>query len=129
MRFWYDLKWDSIPLNIAFPMMFALANNKDGMVKDFGSFVGSKWNWEIGLRRELFDWEIDQWNSFLLSLDCFIIHEDIQDAMTWSFNSNGLFLVKSFRRWLENTRGGNDQSVCLFLWKGICPPKVEVFLW
>ena len=42
IRFWTDLKWDSFPLKMAFPRMFALAANKDGVIKDFGSFEGMK---------------------------------------------------------------------------------------
>ncbi|KAK2644720.1 hypothetical protein Ddye_019915 [Dipteronia dyeriana] len=42
VRLWEDVKWDSITLKIDFPRIYALARNKDGMIKEFGSFVDSK---------------------------------------------------------------------------------------
>ena len=42
VRLWRDVVWDSLPLKIAFPRIFALASSKEGMVKEFGSFVNSK---------------------------------------------------------------------------------------
>lgn len=80
------------------------------------------------LHRTLFDWEGDQWNSFLLSLQNIIVRRDIPDVLAWSFCLNGSFSVNSFRKALERTRRSNDGFECSFLWKGICPPKVEVFM-
>ncbi|KAK2654624.1 hypothetical protein Ddye_014480 [Dipteronia dyeriana] len=129
VRFWHDVKWNFIPLKIVFPRIYALAINKDGMVRDFGRFEDSKWKWEVSMRRELFDWEIDQWNCFLVSLESINIWENFQDAVAWSYNPNGMSSFKSFKRHLENNGGANDHFDCPFLWKGICPPKVEIFLW
>ncbi|KAK0608412.1 hypothetical protein LWI29_030312 [Acer saccharum] len=129
VRFWTEIKWDSIPLKLAFPRIYALASNKDGLVRDFGSFVDSKWIWDVSLRRPLFDWEFDQWRCFLLALDTICIRRDIPDALAWSFSSNGCFSVGSFRRCLESFGGQSSSVVCPFLWQGICPPKVEIFLW
>ena len=50
------------------------------------------------------------------------------DTLAWIHESNGLFSVRSFRKCLD------DNSVTVdpfydFLWQGLCPPKIEVFVW
>ena len=129
VRLWRDVLWDSFPLKIAFPRIFTLASNKEGMVKEFGRFVDSKWIWDVRLRRPLFDWEFDQWRCFLLALDSICISKEIPDALAWSFSSNGCFSVGSFRKCLESPEGNNSSAECPFLWQGICPPKIEILLW
>ncbi|KAK3224465.1 hypothetical protein Dsin_011490 [Dipteronia sinensis] len=59
-RFWKDIYWQFQPLEKAFPRVFSLAKNKMGRVSEFGSWKGSRWEWEIQLRRPLFGWEIEQ---------------------------------------------------------------------
>ncbi|KAK3211993.1 hypothetical protein Dsin_016699 [Dipteronia sinensis] len=127
-RFWTDICWDVIPLHRAFPIIFVLANNKHGKVQEFGKWNGDSWVWEVKLRRPLFDWELDQWRCFLSSLECTPIHGNVSDAIAWIYNSNGIFLVRSFRRCLEE-EDREAQTVSKLIWQGICPQKIEVFVW
>ncbi|KAK2646035.1 hypothetical protein Ddye_021230 [Dipteronia dyeriana] len=99
-----------------------------GVVKEFGRNEGSKWDWDVKLRRHLFGWERDQWNCFVLSLDSIIIRKRFHDTLAWSHYSNGLFSVSSFRRCLEGS-SAYESSVAPLLWKGLCPLKVDIFLW
>ncbi|KAK3199587.1 hypothetical protein Dsin_023002, partial [Dipteronia sinensis] len=94
----------------------------------FGNWCGAKWVWNIVTRRPLFDWEKDQWRVFSTFLDCIPIRDNVPDALAWSLSSNGLFSVGSFRRELEDSTNGTN-LVPKFLWKGICPSKIELFLW
>ena len=73
VRFWQDVCWDSVPLKLAFPRIFALASNKSGMVYEFGNWVDSKWVWDVQLRRPVFNWESDQWSCFKLSLESIML--------------------------------------------------------
>ncbi|KAK3226181.1 hypothetical protein Dsin_006043 [Dipteronia sinensis] len=41
--FWKDIKWDSIALNEAFPRIFAISTKKSGIVSEFGTWQGHKW--------------------------------------------------------------------------------------
>ena len=95
VSFWRELKWDSVPLNSAFPRIFALATNKVGVIREFGSFVESEWVWNVRLRRPLFDWERDQWKIFLLSLQNVIVRKEIPDVLAWTFSPDAKFSVKS----------------------------------
>ena len=46
----------------------------------------------------------------------------------WKFCPNGLFKVGSLRRCLE-IETVKDCINVKFNWQGLCPPKVEVFVW
>lgn len=129
MKFWKDLGWDSIPLLNAFLRIYALASNKDGLVCECGKLEGECWIWDVPLRRSLFDWEIAQWNSFMLALNCISIQFGFLDALAWTFCPNGSFSVKSFIRCLEEKGDMDSSAVCPLLWLGFVPLKVEVFLW
>ncbi|KAK3189923.1 hypothetical protein Dsin_029484 [Dipteronia sinensis] len=79
---------------------FALAKEKDGVVGNFGYWTGQRWE----------------------------IRNQFQDVIAWSANTNGTFSVGCFRRALESLEEAKV-SVPKFLWKGICPPNMEIFLW
>ncbi|KAK2656831.1 hypothetical protein Ddye_009883 [Dipteronia dyeriana] len=128
IRFWQDLRWDLKPMKCAFPRIYALAVNKFGFIKEFGNVVYSKWVWNVELRRPVFNWEIEQWNCFQLALDCINIRYNLQGSLTWSFTKNSCFSVSSFRRCLED-KGMIEDQFFNFLWQGVCPPKVEIFVW
>ncbi|KAK3228262.1 hypothetical protein Dsin_008124 [Dipteronia sinensis] len=51
VRFWCKIKIGLVPLKEAFPRVFVLAIKKEGVVKEFGHWVGHRWAWEVKLRR------------------------------------------------------------------------------
>ncbi|KAK3197809.1 hypothetical protein Dsin_021227 [Dipteronia sinensis] len=75
----------------AFPRIYALASQKDGLVCELGRWEGDCWIWDIPLRRSIFDWEIAQWNGFKLALNCISIRFGCPDALAWTFCPNGSF--------------------------------------
>ena len=97
-------------------------------IKDFGKWTGSRWNWEITLRRPLFDWELDHWSCFISFLDCVTVRPLVENIIAWSFNINGLFSVSFFRKCLEEEANVNSME-SEPIWQGIYPPKIEVFVW
>ena len=80
------------------------------------------------LRRPLFGWEKMQWDVLLAVLECFNMNDLASDSISWVLNPDGRFSVGSFRRSLEdfNAKFNPDH---LLIWQGLCPPKVEMFLW
>ncbi|KAK3219671.1 hypothetical protein Dsin_013641 [Dipteronia sinensis] len=60
IRLWSELIWDSKPLKMAFPRIYALSQAKKGHLNKFGAWCGSKWSWNIILRRPPLDWEIEE---------------------------------------------------------------------
>ncbi|KAK3231618.1 hypothetical protein Dsin_003499 [Dipteronia sinensis] len=71
---------------------------------------------------------MEQWVGFKTFLMVFIILNLSLDALAWNLNQNGLFTVSFFRRNLEGISDGSS-SIQKVVWNGVCPSKVEVFLW
>ncbi|KAK3220709.1 hypothetical protein Dsin_014679 [Dipteronia sinensis] len=118
--FWFDRYGLQMPLREACPRIFALATKKEGSVHEFGSWQGSRWSWEIILRRPPFEWEKDQWRIFSTFLDSIKIRDCNHDTLAWSFCSNGIFSVGSFRRCMEDDESDLNEEH-KFIWQGICP--------
>ncbi|KAK3219066.1 hypothetical protein Dsin_013036 [Dipteronia sinensis] len=95
---------------------------------DFGSWHGQRWVWMVPLRRQVFDWENDQWWAFLSRIEHLNPRSLPLDALAWSFSSNGAFSVGSFSRCLEDS-SSNVLAEFTFVWQGIFPHKIEVFTW
>ncbi|XP_039026469.1 uncharacterized protein LOC120160094 [Hibiscus syriacus] len=82
VEFWNDIWLGMVPLKERFPRFFALSNNKRGKVAEFRMNSNSGRVWDIQMRRNLVDWEVEQrlqlislLNSTTLSLleeDCWI---------------------------------------------------------
>ena len=54
--------------------------------------------------------------------------KNVPDSVAWSFYPNRMFLVKSFKRGIEDSNpiGSIEDD---HIWQGICPSKVEVLVW
>ncbi|KAK2664284.1 hypothetical protein Ddye_002858 [Dipteronia dyeriana] len=75
-------------------------SNKKGYVRDYGRLENSKWIWEVPLRRPVFNWEAEQWDSFWdIFWDC-LESEQREGAVEFSD-----------------------------IWNGYCPFKVKIFVW
>ncbi|KAE8692548.1 DNA gyrase subunit B [Hibiscus syriacus] len=93
-----------------------------------GCFENNGWVWDIQLRRNLCDWELDQWMSLMLLIDNIRLSESVDDFLGWSGNGDGLFSVNSCRMALSSRNGDNFQWK-KWVWSGLVPPRVETFLW
>ncbi|KAK0602706.1 hypothetical protein LWI29_036147 [Acer saccharum] len=52
-----------------------------------------------------------------------------KDAIAWSYSPKGLFSVNYFHRCLEDSGLESSKGDASLVWQGICPLKVEVFVW
>ncbi|KAK3223218.1 hypothetical protein Dsin_010243 [Dipteronia sinensis] len=89
---------------------------------------GTSWQWDIKLRRSVFNWKVQQWDSFRHCLDSNQVCDHVPDTLYWSYESNGLFSVKSYWQHLEERHMG-DSTYFTDIWRGFCPPKIETFVW
>ena len=80
IRFWWDEWIDRVVLKRAFPQIFALSVNKEGKVRDFGSWINNYWSWKIILKRRLFDWELYQWSDICEILKRSIVCDNLKDS-------------------------------------------------
>ncbi|KAK1582985.1 hypothetical protein Q3G72_019984 [Acer saccharum] len=68
VKLWKDLKIDGISLAEMFPRIYALAVNKNGVVRDLGAWIGCRWVWNVTTRRPILGWEEVVWDRFLAEL-------------------------------------------------------------
>ncbi|KAK3231414.1 hypothetical protein Dsin_003295 [Dipteronia sinensis] len=126
--FWDIDTRESGKLRSACPRIYALAISKQGVISDFGKWIGSQWIWEVPLRRPLFDWKKEQWSVFLSCLDNIIIRNFVPDILAWVNMLDGKFSVGSFRKSMEDGSMTNVGEHKL-LWQEVSPPKVEILVW
>ncbi|XVF42758.1 hypothetical protein PTKIN_Ptkin01aG0390000 [Pterospermum kingtungense] len=128
VRFWTQEWIPGIILKFVFPRIFALALNKEGFVKEFGSVVNGVWEWSIHLQRPLFDWERTQWDMLMVSIQEFHINEGLEDNLIWKSSTSGKYLVKDFC-YQFSQKFGSMNPLWDNVWTGLIPPKVEAFCW
>ncbi|EOY03534.1 Uncharacterized protein TCM_018647 [Theobroma cacao] len=124
ISFWDDEWIEGITLRIAFLWFFALAINKSGKVCELGSWVKSVWQWEVNLRRRIFDWETNSWKLFKDCLNSIVFDQEMNDKLIWKFTPSGSYTPNSFCRLALH-----KNEAPIDLWQsvraGLAPPKVE----
>ncbi|MFS7975109.1 putative reverse transcriptase zinc-binding domain-containing protein [Helianthus anomalus] len=129
VRFWKDNWIHNVPLRERFPALFKLAKNKDGMVHDHLTMVGStvvwQWAWVRGLSTGLERNQIACLSNLLRSA---VITADKQDRWSWVNNEGTSFSVKGVR--MEVAAAVNDgEQEDRFFWNSWAPLKHNYFLW
>ncbi|KAK8492985.1 hypothetical protein V6N11_061977 [Hibiscus sabdariffa] len=128
IRFWFDNWIAEAPLRFKFPRIFVVCSSKQGTVGEFEHKDNGMWSWDIPLRRQLFDWEVDQWNSLLTLLSGCRTSNFDADWIRWEGVGDGKYSVKSMvSKVTGNSSSGGDWKT--LVWRGLAPPKVEVFTW
>ncbi|XP_016164945.1 uncharacterized protein LOC107607510 [Arachis ipaensis] len=114
-RFWEDVWLHGGPLKDTFPRLFLVSNQKGSVIGDCGFWDGLEWRWNFQWRRELFQWELDR-----------------EDRVVWKFDKQGIFSTNSFVQELQVELLPEDIASFSFtrtVWKGLVPPRVELFIW
>ena len=132
-KFWEDVWLQNSNLRELFPRLFSLSNQKEYFVGDCGFWDGVEWIWNFQWRRMLFQWELgflDELNSLLATVK---LNRYSNDRIIWKFDKKGIFSVGSVSKvWMaEQNRmsGVNSFHFTKSVWKGLVPPKVEIFAW
>lgn len=115
------------PLHTKFPRLFALASDKNALIRDYDSFVNGTWIWDLKLRRCCLGWEEEVINSLLALLVNFFPTAD-KDTIVWAGDSNCRFSVKSLCSLVENTLNKADWIVSEKV-RRVVPPKIVLFVW
>ena len=120
VRFWSDPWLYDKPLKDIAPILYKLSENKlvsvakvkrEEVVMQFS-------RWLHGDLAAMWDKIWNDTVEFALSSD--------QDIITWKFEKNGKFSVKSLYDELTKNDSGIYQKR---IWKGKIPPKIKIFLW
>ncbi|KAE8656311.1 putative naringenin-chalcone synthase [Hibiscus syriacus] len=131
VQFWHDSWLGSFPLKVRFPRIFVLSLNKGGKVAEFMENSSSGCFWDIKLRRNLVDWEVEQWMQLMSLLSSTSLSSLQDDCWVWTGNEEGCFSAKScvkcYFDWASNEE--DDGTWDNIVWTGVAPPRVETFVW
>ena len=126
VRFWKDKWCGSSPFCDSFPSLFALVVSKNAWVNDVWSSTNGEGSWNLHFCRPFNDWEVDEVDKFLLSLNGKSVQWD-DDRVLWTETKCGKFFVKSLYKALEP--GSTISFPLNIIWKSCVHPKVSFFGW
>ncbi|CBI18251.3 unnamed protein product, partial [Vitis vinifera] len=127
IRFWEDLWWGDQPLESQYPRLFRVVTDKNILIS---SILGSTrpLSWNFNFRSNLSDFEIEDLEGLMRSLDCLHLSSSVSDARSWYLSSSGLFTVKSFFLALSQCSGSSPIFLTKFIWNSQVPFKVKSFV-
>ncbi|RVW59655.1 putative ribonuclease H protein [Vitis vinifera] len=128
IRFWEDLWWGDQIFKDQYPRLFRVVTDKNILI----SFIlGSArpFSWNFNFRHNLTDYEIEDLERLMRSLDCMNLSTSASDARSWSLLFSGLFTVKSFFTALSQMPDSSPFFLTKFVWKSQVPFKVKAFIW
>ncbi|KAL4310689.1 hypothetical protein GQ457_01G034730 [Hibiscus cannabinus] len=105
-----------------------LAVKKAGKVSEIEIKEEGKWEWNIELRRELFSWEQNNWDAFMVTLNRASMGRAEVDHLISTGSSCGYYTAKDFCSSLVDHEHKTNDSWQL-IWSNLPPSKVEIFVW
>ena len=128
IRFWEDLWWGDQPLGSQYPRLFRVVTNKNILIS---SILGSThpFSWNFNFRYNISDFEIEDLECLMQSLDCLHLSHSVLDARSWSLSSSGLFTIKFFFLALSQFSSSPLVFPTKFIRNSQVPFKVKSFVW
>ena len=126
-RFWKDIWCGSTPLCEAFPSLFDLAGSKDAWVADYWDPMGEVGGWTPLFLRPFNDWEVEEAERLLSSIQGKRVDADGEDRMLWRGTKNEIFTVKSLYKSLDHSYAVSFPGN--IIWSPYVPSKVSFFAW
>ncbi|RVW13852.1 hypothetical protein CK203_079439 [Vitis vinifera] len=127
VKFWKDLWCENQSLEEAFPILFNLSVNKEGLVAEAWEEDGAGGSWGPRFNRHLNDWEVGEVENLLSKLHPLAIRRGVDDSLRWKANKNGTFSVKCFYSSLS--MGINHPFPVSTIWKSWAPTRASFFGW
>ena len=69
-----------------------------------------------------------QWSEICEILKGSIVCDNLKDSYIWKGSSNGRYSTSLYYKYVLNTQD-SDKELWKLVWRGLAPPKVEVFCW
>nr|XP_034889198.1 uncharacterized protein LOC118029425 [Populus alba] len=111
-----------------FPTLFQLSNDKVATIAKMGMWEGYEWIWFFSWIRPLRGHNIGLLELYAI-LSIVLMDKDGEDRLIWKDNNSGRFSVKSLCGLLSPKLSTNNAYSFAGIWKGIVPPKVDIFCW
>ncbi|KAL4287989.1 hypothetical protein AHAS_Ahas19G0241300 [Arachis hypogaea] len=131
-HFWKDVWLSYGFLKDRFPRLFSVSTQKSFVIGVCGFWDGLEWIWNFQWRRELFQWELELVNQLHETLRPVKLAPDREDRVVWKFDRQGVFSTNSFVQVLQAETLPEEVTSYSFtktIWKGLVPPRVELFIW
>ena len=104
-----------------------MASSKAARVADLWVSSGSGGGWNFNFGRHFHDWELEDVQGLLCTVNSKSINPNLNDRLWWKKAKNGSLSVKTCFDLLE---GGRQQSLPIkMLWNPIVLTKVGFFAW
>lgn len=127
--FGHDIWIGCDPLKSLYPILFSIAINRNASISSMGFWNGDKWIWTLAWSRELRVRDLIEQKSLLSLLKEAIISLSSHDEFVWAHCKAGKFTVKSLSYELDKELGQNSQIMSAKVWRGLVPPRIEIFVW
>ncbi|KAE8663709.1 hypothetical protein F3Y22_tig00112921pilonHSYRG00052 [Hibiscus syriacus] len=118
IRFWQDSWAADYPLQFLFPRLFSVSSKRSGKLCEFGEFLPSGWVWDVQVRRNLNDWEVEQWCNLVSFISPYSLSKDSSDILLWKGSGDGCLCKLAVKSELikRGVQGGKlDQLELFFL--------------
>ncbi|XP_072061984.1 uncharacterized protein [Arachis hypogaea] len=92
----------------------------------------AEWIWNFQWRRELYQWELELVDQLHETLRPIKLAHDKYDRVVWKFDKQGIFSTNSFVQVMQSESLPEEITSYSFtrtIWKGLVPPRVELFIW
>ncbi|XP_015941358.1 uncharacterized protein LOC107466863 [Arachis duranensis] len=102
------------------------------MIGDCGFWDGLEWIWNFQWRRELFQWELELVNQLHERLRTVTLADGQEDHIVWKFDCKGIFSTNSVVKVLQSETLSAEVTSYSFtsaVWRGVVPPRIELFGW
>ncbi|GKV49682.1 hypothetical protein SLEP1_g56420 [Rubroshorea leprosula] len=127
--FWRDIWVGNKSLRDLFPRLFQLAINKEGSVKENGTWEGERWKWGIEWRRERMDREKDEEKGLGVMLASIKLRKGVADLWQWRYDVERRYVVKTTYEFLAPEDRLLEGQLCKVIWCKMVPSKVGFFGW
>ena len=126
IRFWTDLWCGNMVLSQGFPNLFSMAAHRNVTVEECWDQNTGQGGWNLGLLRDLNDWEVGLVGNLLAVLRDYSVNVE-DDSVCWKKGEDGLFKVKYVYNVLANSQGPVFPHSNV--WVGKIPTKIAFFAW
>lgn len=107
---------------------FGLVSNKNTIVGELGSFLNGRWQWDLGLRRRLFNWERPRYNELIAVINLMVPSKGTY-SIIWKRAPDGIFSVKNGYSAAEIRVYGSTSWLLSKHCRKLIPHKVCLFMW
>ena len=131
IRFWEDVWCTEVAFCNRFPDLYRISRAKNSSIA--GLWVplleSTHYVWDLQLRRNLHDKELDGFANLTTLLDSVHLSEHRADSRIWLSDNSGGFSCKSAFSALQHEDGFLEFRFYKFIWKSCVPIRVKFFAW